>query len=158
MQLSPHFSLEELSLSSTAARHGIDNTPPPEAVTELTRLCETILEPLRTFLNAPLHIDSAFRCLAVNTLVKGAKTSQHMLGQAADVIPVGWDLKVALAKIRLSDLPFDQLIFECGAWIHISCAALGATPRRMVLIGSLVDGKWVYTPFKAGSPADTAQS
>jgi len=144
MNLSPHFTLEELTYSSTAARHGIDNTPSAEVVTELIRLCLTVLETARLLLQEPFHTDSGYRCLAVNTLVKGSKNSQHMLGQAADVIPDKLNLQAAFDKVRLSAVPYDQLILECGSWLHMSCSADNVGPRRMALIGSLVNGLWVY--------------
>ena len=144
MNLSPHFTLEELTYSSTAARHGIDHTPPAEVVTELIRLCLTVLEPARLLLQEPFHVDSGYRCPAVNALVKGAKNSQHMLGQAADVIPDKLNLQAAFDKVRLSAVPYDQLILECGSWLHMSCSADNVGPRRMALIGSLVNGLWVY--------------
>ena len=145
MNLSPHFTLEELSLSSTAARHGIDNTPPPEVVTELIRLCLTVLEPARALLQEPFHTDSGYRCPEVNALVKGSKHSQHMLGQAADIVPGKLNLQAAFDKVRSSAVPYDQLILECNAWLHLSCSADNVGPRRMALIGSLVNGAWVYT-------------
>ena len=47
MQLSKHFKLSEFTKSQTAARMGIDNTPPEEVIPKLTFLCSQILEPLR---------------------------------------------------------------------------------------------------------------
>lgn len=146
MQLSANFSLEELSFSSTGQRHGIDNTAPPAIVGELTRLCTDVLEPARAILGAPLHVDSGYRCPAINALVKGNPNSQHMLGQAADVIPQNVSLRDAFDQLRASaSLPYDQIILECGTWIHLSCAHDGAVPRRMMLDGELVNGEWVYT-------------
>ena len=45
--LSPHFKLHEFVVSQTARDHGLDNTPPPEAVENLRALCVHTLEPLR---------------------------------------------------------------------------------------------------------------
>jgi zinc D-Ala-D-Ala carboxypeptidase len=145
MNLSDHFTLEVLTFSSTGQRNGIDNTADDHIKGELKRLCNTVLEPVRDLLGVELHIDSSYRCPAINTLVKGAKTSQHMLGQAADIKPVGFDLQSAFYKIKKSDIPYDQIIIECGSWIHISCAHDGAAPRKQCMIGKMVNGKWAYS-------------
>ena len=83
--LSPHFSLLELTESATARQRDIANIPPPEAVENLKRLCKGTLEPLRKALGLPVIITSGYRCKELNNIVnRSSKTSQHMLGQAAD--------------------------------------------------------------------------
>ena len=85
IQLSPHFSLLELTESATARQRDIANIPPPEAVENLKRLCKGTLEPLRKVLGLPVIITSGYRCKELNNIVnRSSKTSQHMLGQAAD--------------------------------------------------------------------------
>ena len=85
IQLSPHFSLLELTESATARQRDIANIPPPEAVENLKRLCKGTLEPLRKALGLPVIITSGYRCKELNNIVnRSSKTSQHMLGQAAD--------------------------------------------------------------------------
>ena len=83
--LSPHFKLSEFVVSETASRHGIDNTPPGEAVENLRRLCQGTLEPLREALQLPVVITSGFRTKALNDrLAHSSERSQHMQGCAAD--------------------------------------------------------------------------
>ena len=83
--LSPHFKLSEFVVSETASRHGIDNTPPEEAVENLRRLCQGTLEPLREALQLPVVITSGFRTKALNDrLAHSSERSQHMEGCAAD--------------------------------------------------------------------------
>ena len=83
--LSPHFKLSEFVVSETASRHGIDNTPPEEAVENLRRLCQGTLEPLREALQLPVVITSGFRTKALNDrLAHSSERSQHMQGCAAD--------------------------------------------------------------------------
>lgn len=146
MNLSEHFTLEELTFSVTALRHGIDNTPNALEVACLTALCTDILEHVRYMLACPLHIDSGYRSAHVNRLVGStAVHSAHLDGNAADFFPVGMDLKSAFDKIRKSAIKFDQLIIECGAWIHISRAAEGEQERGEALIASRGEfGDWVY--------------
>lgn len=44
------------------------------------------LEMLRSKFNKPIKVISGYRCPSHNTSVKGAKRSQHMLSQAADIV------------------------------------------------------------------------
>jgi len=146
MQLSQHFSLEELTFSQVAARTGIDNTPSDEVVANLTRLCNLLLEPARAMLEVPVHVDSGYRSTVVNAAVGGARDSAHMSGRAADTVFLGIPLEEAFDKLRASDLPFDQIIFECRAWIHLAIAPEGVQPRREALTATGHAGAWHYQP------------
>ena len=126
MQLSPHFSLAELTKTNT----GILNTP---NIAQIERLKNTAvgMEKVRALLrNKPIIVKSGFRSPAVNAKVGGSKTSDHMNGDACDFdCPTyGSDFDVAEA-IRKSGLKFDQLILEYG-WVHIS---FGPRMRQMCL-------------------------
>jgi zinc D-Ala-D-Ala carboxypeptidase len=147
--LSTNFTLEELTFSQIASRRGLDNQPNLSDTENLTRLCEMLLEPARKIISAPLHIDSGYRSPAVNASCGGAPDSAHMVGRAADLVPIGLTVLEAFDALRLNGLPFDQLIFECQAWIHIAVAAPGNEPRRQVLIASGYAGHWKYFPAGA---------
>ena len=85
ISFTPHFELREFVASKTARDHGINNTPPDEAVENLRALCVHTLEPLRQALGLPIIITSGYRCKALNhLLVNHSVKSQHMNGQAAD--------------------------------------------------------------------------
>lgn len=142
-QLSPHFSLEELTRSSTATAKGIDNTPGEKARANLVRLCRDILEPLRSAYGAPMRITSGFRCQALNKAIGGVATSQHVKGEAAD-IDVGSDnaklfhLAVELAKE--GKITAGQIIWEKGnqrnpAWVHISLPTPGRPVNQILYLG-----------------------
>ena len=147
--LSPNFTLEQLTNSQTALRKGIDNTPSQDIVDSLTDLCVNFLEPMRELLgNIPIHIDSGYRCLELNEAVGGAATSEHLFGCAADCIPQNADLQKCFDILRNSDLPYDQIIFECKAWIHIGKARPGKTPRRQALTATGGPGSWHYVPVQ----------
>ena len=64
--------------------------------------------------------------------MSASKTSQHMTGQAADIIVprFGNPTEVA-AALRDSGIEYDQLILEFGRWVHVS---FGPKPRHQALI------------------------
>lgn len=119
MNLTDHFTLEELTRSSKAERFGINNSVPALILPRLNVLAHG-LEDVRALLGFPLHIDSGYRCPALNAAVGGAKDSAHMAGYAADFVcdPFGDALSIVTA-IEASDIKFDQCIQE-GSWVHIS--------------------------------------
>lgn len=134
--LSQHFSLTEMVESATARRLQIQEqfAPPTQVVDNLKELCENILEPLRLEVGA-LIITSGYRCPKVNKAVGGVPTSQHVVGQAADIRATSTTNAELFNHIKQMRLPFDQLIWEFGtqqepAWIHVSYSR---RPRRQIL-------------------------
>lgn len=140
MQLSKNFSLAELVASQIATRKGIDNTPAPAIVTNLTRLA-TLLEQVRAVVGAPIAISSGYRSPALNKAVSGAANSAHVLGLAADISTAKLAPKALALLIRQSGIIFDQLIYE-GTWVHIGLS-VGA-PRRQVLTAKFAGGGASY--------------
>jgi hypothetical protein len=129
MNLSQNFSLEELVHSQTAGRLGIDNTP-GDAIVEKLRVLASGLETVRATLGAPIIVTSGYRCPALNQAVRGAPDSQHMRGEAADILSPGAGTPLAICqRILAAGIPFDQLIYEYG-WCHISFVPGG---RRQAL-------------------------
>lgn len=117
--LSLHFSLEELTRSSTAVRLGIDNTPTDEIIEHL-KVAADGMEQVRAILGSQIHVDSGYRCEALNAAVKGAKTSAHMEGYAVDFVCPGFGTPLEIVHlIEKSTIAFDQCIQE-GTWVHIS--------------------------------------
>lgn len=142
MNLSPHFTLDELTASQTAARRAIDNSAPPYVVENLRRLAQ-LLEQVRTKLGVPLIISSGYRSPALNAAVGGAKNSQHLVGEAADFIAPGFGSPISICSrlVDATEVEFDQLIQE-GTWVHISTSA---RPRRQVLTARFGPGGTTYT-------------
>ena len=140
MNLSLHFSLAELVASQVATRKGIDNTPAPAIVANLTRLA-ALLEQVRALVGAPIAISSGYRSPALNRAVGGAANSAHVLGLAADIGTAKLAPKALALLIRQSDIAFDQLIYE-GTWVHIALSA--GTPRRQVLTAKFAGGGVSY--------------
>ena len=134
-QLSPHFSLEEMTHSDVATRNGWDNTPDEATTVNLTRLAE-FLERVKVLLdNKPIMINSAYRSKQVNDAVGSKDTSQHRLGCAADIRVPGMTPDQVTQAIKSSELPFDQVIREFDSWTHVSVPNReGEQPRGMALI------------------------
>lgn len=121
MQLSKSFSLTEFTQSPTAQQHGIDNTPPQQAVNNLTCLCVNVLQPLRDWYGKPIRINSGYRCPALNLLTGGAATSHHCMGYAADISAGSPAENEKLFGFIRSHCSFTQLINEKAfTWVHVS--------------------------------------
>lgn len=133
--LTPHFTVEELTVSETAERNGWDNTPNAAELSNLRRLAD-FLEQVRALLNGkPIMVNSAFRSKRVNDAVGSKDTSQHRLGCAADIRVPGMTPDEVVRAIRTSSLPFDQVIREFDRWTHVSIPNTPDTPpRRQSLI------------------------
>lgn len=115
------FTIAELCKSKTADRLGIDNRCTQQEVMNLTALVDNVLDPLRTWYGKPIIVNSGFRCPALNSAVKGAATSQHMTGRAADIDAGDRQQNKLLFDYIQKNLPFDQLIDESNfAWVHVS--------------------------------------
>ena len=149
--LSPNFRVSEFTESATARKHGIDNTPPQEAVDNLKALCQGCLEPLREALGLPVVITSGYRTKALNSMVAhSSERSQHMLGQAADFY-VGpgqsglsrRELLIKAFRLIILDesIDYDQLILY-PSFIHVSYVSRERN-RRTILLG-MRNGKLGY--------------
>tara|TARA_B110000977_G_scaffold55870_1_gene76108 strand:+ start:13 stop:465 length:453 start_codon:yes stop_codon:yes gene_type:complete len=146
-RLTPHFTLEEFTFSQTAARKGIDNTPHEGILDNLCVLANG-MEDVRNLLNAPIHISSGYRCLALNDAIGSKPTSQHVQGLACDFTASrSGTPEIIFADIITSDIPYDQVILEFDRWIHISFVEDGGTPRKQALIIN-GEGAMIYQPSR----------
>lgn len=158
MNLSEHFTKEELIYSDTAKACNIKNEPNAIQLKVLKHTCDYFLEPLRKLLNSYyttyngqkvdgviIKITSGFRCQTLNRKIGSSDTSQHIKGEAVDFDVI---LKTKKGNIRLpytetysfikkkvieGKLSVDQLICESSAgayWVHASYKAAGATVNR----------------------------
>jgi zinc D-Ala-D-Ala carboxypeptidase len=143
MKLTEHFTLEEMTVSEYAARNGLKNNPSETAVQNLIILCTNVLEPLRLIVQKPVIITSGYRSKKVNAAIGGSPTSQHMKGQAADLIVPDMTVEEVFDLIA-KQIPFDQLIEEFGKWVHVSYAGV---LRHEKLLATLVNGKTKYIPI-----------
>ncbi|AFB70783.1 peptidase M15A [Methylophilales phage HIM624-A] len=132
MNLTPHFTLEELVNSDTATRLGIDNTPSEEVIENLKFLAEE-LEYVRSLLGHPMLISSGFRCHALNDHLGSKRTSSHTKGLAVDYICPGFgDPRSIVSAIVMANINYDQVILEYDRWVHLSFKQID--PRHQALI------------------------
>lgn len=139
MKLSPHFTLAELTASTTAQRLRLDNTPPPELMPRLILTAE-MLERIRTTLQAPVIVTSGYRGRAVNTAVGGVTSSDHTQGHAADIVAPAYGTPYQIAKTLaplVSVLGIGQLILEGvkgKQWVHVSTRVPEKPANRVITI------------------------
>jgi zinc D-Ala-D-Ala carboxypeptidase len=133
--LTPHFTLEELTASEAADRNGWDNTPNEQELSNLKRLAD-FLEQVKVVVgNKPIMVNSAFRSKLVNDSVGSKDTSQHRIGCAADIRVPGMTPDEVVKAVIASKIGYDQVIREFDRWTHISVPNTeDAAPRRQALI------------------------
>lgn len=140
MNLSKHFTLQELTASQVAGRLGLDNTPSKEIINALTILAGK-LEEVREVLGVPMVISSGYRSPDINRIVRGAKNSMHLQGYAADFIAPKYGDPYAVAKrIEQSGVVVDQVIHEFGQWVHLSFTGKSDDRREFLTICNSRDG------------------
>ena len=116
-----YFTISELCFSQKALEHRIKNVASKEIEDNLDALIVKVLDPTRAAMGRPITVTSGFRCKAVNDIVSNSKTSQHLVGQAADITLGSNELNRKMAKWIVDHLTFDQLIIENGyGLIHVS--------------------------------------
>jgi zinc D-Ala-D-Ala carboxypeptidase len=150
MQLTNNFSLKELTVSDTATRLGLDNTPNETVIANLKTLAENILQPVREHYGKSVKVNSGYRAPEVNAAVGGSKTSDHCKGQAAD-IEINGIANGDLAKYITENFKFTQVILEFytqgipdSGWVHVSYDANDL--KCQVLTAVKQNGKTVYLP------------
>ena len=117
-RISENFRFSEFTKSDVAERNHITNAITSWLVRDnIIALVENILQPLRDAWEEPLVINSGYRCLELNKKIGGVSTSQHVLGQAADV---ECSDPLALARlVKKLELPFDQMGLY-PTFVHLS--------------------------------------
>jgi hypothetical protein len=149
-KLSPHFTWAEMTRTGQSALQDKNREEAEKVKAAITTVCRTLMEPIREKFG-PLRINSCFRGPAVNSAVGGSKTSQHMVGEAVDFVPL--NDKIALMTVvdwvrKESGLKWGQLINEHpgnSKWIHISLGEPFRKTNNMQVLD--FDGK-SYTPIK----------
>lgn len=153
MKISTHLTLAELIRSDSAKRLKISNQPLPEHLDNMKVLAKNVFEPIRNHFKSPIYISSAYRSEKLNKALKGAKNSQHCLGQAIDIDMDGSGLisNSNVFNFIKDNLDFDQLIWEFGDnynpdWVHVSYVSPERN-RKQVLVAYKFLGMTKYKPF-----------
>ena len=122
-----YFSIAEFLNSDAADKYQVSNMPADEelltVLNNINALVNNVLDPLRARVGRPIIITSGYRSQRVNELVGGSKTSQHLLGKAADIHVQGYtpEQMGTVYDIIQTYFDFDQLIFYPSKnIIHIS--------------------------------------
>lgn len=135
-QITANFTLNELTYSSTAEVNDIDNTPSTFEYNNLKRLCEEVLQPIRDKWGKPIKVNSGYRSPQLNIRLKGASSSAHLKGLAADIdTPNNEKLfHLIIAMMNNGEISVDQLIDESNySWIHIGLKENPKDNRNQIL-------------------------
>lgn len=125
--LMKYLSLAEFFKSDVAEKHQVKNIPDAAQLSQVLEnikaLLLNVLDPLCARIDRPIIITSGYRSQRVNELVGGSKTSQHLLGKAADIHVQGYTPQQMDMVYRTIQMyyDFDQLIFYPSKnIIHVS--------------------------------------
>jgi len=126
MKLSKNLSLREVTKSNTATRHGIDNLPTKEHISNLKIVAKEVFQSIREHFNVPVGVSSGYRSELLNIAIGGSSTSHHCKGMALDLDAdiYGGVTNRDIFLFVLENLEFTQLIWEYGddqepAWVHV---------------------------------------
>jgi hypothetical protein len=148
--ISRYVSYKEVIRSQTAKTKGIDNTPDARQLENIRRIALHVFDPVREALGTPIFVSSCFRSDALNKLIGGSPTSQHLA--LRDFAAMDMDAQVyegttnaAIFQYIANNLIFDQLIWEFGDdnepdWVHVS---YGKTYNRMQMLQAVRTRKGV---------------
>ena len=131
LQLSPNFTLGRLTANGTRMPVDQQGLTKQQIVCNLKGLCENVLEKIIAVYPG-IQITSGFR--RPGDVPESSKTSQHYLGQAADIVIQGLGRQGHYDAIQQIQqlVPYDQLLLEyAGAstvWIHVSFVY--SSPRK----------------------------
>lgn len=133
-ELPPGWTWERLSVSGTAKRLGLDNTPGLAEKRRLAELVRRVLVPLEEALGRQVVVTSGYRSAAVNAAVGGSSSSQHVVGEAVDFHVLGMSSEAVAAMLLRLGLPFHELIWyapERGGHVHVGLRAEGINEGRI---------------------------
>ena len=141
-----YFTISEMLRSDTALKMRLWNGANREIEENIRALVDNVLDPLRERYEHPIYVTSGYRCPKLNKAVNGAPNSQHMRGEAADIVAgpstgsgtsVYENLK--LAKMIAESGKFDQMILEevgpndlLPRWIHVTWKRNGWNRRNIL--------------------------
>lgn len=137
--ISKYITYLEAITSQTATRKGIVNIPGDKELINMQLVGIRVFDVIREHFNIPLRVSSFYRSLLLNNSVGGAKTSQHIKGQAIDIQGTGEVSNKMIFDYVKDNLDFDQLIWEFGtdknpAWVHVSYVSKDKNRKQILHI------------------------
>lgn len=145
--LTDNFSLYQLTHTDHAMYQAMNREIDDLQIAKLQEVAR-LLENAWMLLDVPLIASSGYRCPALNQAVGSTLRSQHLLCEAADVVPKGATVEDCFRKLRQAakegKLLFGQMIYEKSSrgyaggvveWIHLS---LGAPYRPVERCGQIL--------------------
>lgn len=136
MQLSKHFSFDELTVTSHESLQKSNRLSAEPFIKQL-KYTAGALEEIRELLNVPLKVTSGFRMPALNKAVGGSATSKHTQGLCADIQPMGVTVNEAfdiIAKNKGKLLSVRKVIIEGvkgKSWLHVQSKVLASEPTEL---------------------------
>ncbi|MCH9852900.1 MAG: hypothetical protein K0U45_05285 [Alphaproteobacteria bacterium] len=152
-KISTHFTIDDVTDSIEADKHGIDNSLPSDLLPFAEEYAQIVAEPYAAFLGFKPDPNSWFRCKTLNTQIGGSTKSAHLEARAGD-----WCKKQAamtqwaLAKWFFEHLLyFDQIIIY-NTFVHVGLARKKEKSRFLLQKMIILDtGSKSYPIIKKGA-------
>lgn len=132
----------EAELARMGKRNVISTFEVRDSVLALVR---RVLQPLRDKYGKPMKVNSGYRCKELNEIVGGVPTSQHRLGEAADIHTGSQTETYRLARLAKTTpeifAEIDQLILY-DTFLHVSHRRVGPQ-RNQILYNKSYKGRRV---------------
>ena len=145
MKLSKSFTINEFLKTN---RNFIFH-PTETEIQNLTDLCICLLQPIRDYIGKPIYItiNGGLRPEPLNSMIGGARTSDHISGKASDIDVKGITQEELFRNVCIAiknlNLSFKQLILEKDSnCVHISYDKNNL--KKEILIRTKPNGKYVY--------------
>ena len=111
---------------------------PASARENIEALVEEVLDPVREAFGGPVAVNSGYRCPRHNAAVGGVRNSQHLVGEAADIRPVGLPFTAygsqgleRLKELIIANGRFDQMIVY-PTFVHVSWKRVGKNRKQII--------------------------
>jgi hypothetical protein len=133
--ISKYITYLEATTSQTATRKGIVNTPGDKELINMQLVGIRVFDVVREHFKTPLRVSSFYRSLLLNNSIGGARTSQHVKGQAIDIQGTGEVTNKMIFDYIKDNLDFDQLINEYNySWVHVSYVSKDKNRKQILNI------------------------
>lgn len=141
--LTKNFSISEFAVSAKFPQ--LVKPVPKEYIPKYRWLSERVLQPLRDICAWPITVNSGYRSAELNAALRGSGTSQHLLGEAADI--TGADtLWMMIVLMSMQPRAGQVIYYPKRNFIHVALANqkypeptyfVSPEDKKYLLIGSL---------------------